>query len=749
MSTLITQPACAPPQFPLELSDRRKLTPEAVIQNYRRLMQEERDYHTRKCVEAGSRGVYTCSKCLHISLFFDGTGNNEENDTKTASPPHPSNIAKLYHATPEDPRRGYFTYYMPGVGTPFPKIGEPDYDGMGLANALGGENRINWALLRLVDALIHTLTGGYLDDGIARKEITAMTAHWPVTGEVPRRLVINRLLSPLVSKVQYHRPTLLGIKLFVYGFSRGAAEARTFVNWLTQLSPPQENGQYPSVITLLGLPVTVEFLGIIDTVPSVGLPSLVPGFNGHQGWSDNTQHLPDETAFPGFVKRCVHLVSAHEQRQCFPLDSVRRADGRYPSYATEVIYPGVHSDLGGGYPPGEQGKACGDVGLLLSQIPLHDMYAAAFEAGAPLAILPEHMPGQLAPLLAFRAFPPGFEEEFKLSHELIVRFNAWRTTLGIPDEEQPAPADGYHPVRLAQGLEHLVREQMGWLTAWRIGRYGKNTYLTQPFYLNQSYEDEDPKVLKANQDARIAEQKIRRRARMQKGGEEIQGLPDYDPRTEQRQTREAAAEFQADYFGRARDQNSWQQVVLDTIPGHAVYLMRNRDRKAEYEAMKYDGERLFPRLYRDKMGWVTVDTAGKLIMALFDDQVHDSRAWFMRESGVQQREMWAGYFLYRLIYFGLTTSRELSLVSVNRQLVGTSLVQGGVTVKQQDETTTGEERPERRFIAMNGDQIVAEPGALALWMPTTHAPALAESQKNIIRDKMFEHARRSIPEHWA
>lgn len=747
MPTLITQPACGPPQFPL--AGRRKLTPEAVMQNYKRLMQEERDYHTQKCVEAQSRGVYTCSQCLHISLFFDGTGNNEENDTRTAKPPHPTNVAKLYHATSEDRPRGYFNYYMPGVGAPFPKIGEPDYDGMGLANALGGENRINWALLRLVDALISTLTGGNLDDDVAKKEIFGMTAHLPFSGEVPRRLAINRLLSPLKAKVEHHRPTLLGIKLFVYGFSRGAAEARTFVNWLTQLPPPQENGQYPPVITLLGLPVTVEFLGIIDTVPSVGLPNLVPGFNGHQGWSDNTQHLPDEAAFPGFVKRCVHLVSAHEQRQCFPLDSVRRADGRYPAYATEVIYPGVHSDLGGGYPPGEQGKACDDIGLLLSQIPLHDMYAAAFEAGAPLAILPECIPEQLGAELAFRAFKTSAEAEFKLNKDMIMRFNAWRSTLSFPPETSAAQVDGYHPVRLAQGLEHLVREQMGWLTAWRIGRYGKNTYLTQPFYLHQTYEDEDPNVLKVHQDARLAEQKIRYRARMQKGGEEVQGLPDYDPKTEQRQSREAAAEFQADYFGWSRDQNSWQQVVLDSIPGHAVYLMRNRDRKTEYEAMKRDGERLFPRLYRDKMGWETFEATGKLIMALFDDQVHDSRAWFMRESGVQQREMWAGYFLYRLIYFGLTTSRELSLVSVNRQLVGTGIVRGGVTVKQQDVTATGEEQPERRFIAMNGEPVVAEHGALALWAPSTRAPALAELQKDIIGDKMFEHSKQLIQDLWA
>ncbi|MDK7838967.1 phospholipase effector Tle1 domain-containing protein, partial [Klebsiella pneumoniae] len=83
--------------------------------------------------------------------------------------------------------------------------------------------------------------------------------------------------------------------------------------------------------------------------------------------------LPDDETYGGLIKKCVHLVSGHEQRLCFPLDSVRRANGKYPPCAREVVYPGMHSDIGGGYPPGEQGKANGeDDSLLLSQIVLHD-----------------------------------------------------------------------------------------------------------------------------------------------------------------------------------------------------------------------------------------------------------------------------------------------------------------------------------------------------------------------------------------
>ncbi|MDW9256591.1 hypothetical protein C7S16_0831 [Burkholderia thailandensis] len=38
-------------------------------------------------------------------------------------------------------------------------------------------------------------------------------------------------------------------------------------------------------------------------------------------------------------------MSAHEVRQAFPLDSVR-VDKTYPGNCEEVVYPGVHSDVG-------------------------------------------------------------------------------------------------------------------------------------------------------------------------------------------------------------------------------------------------------------------------------------------------------------------------------------------------------------------------------------------------------------------
>ncbi len=56
----------------------------------------------------------------------------------------------------------------------------------------------------------------------------------------------------------------------------------------------------------------------------------------------------------------------------------------------------MHSDIGGGYPPGDQGKAnAKHDGYLLSQIVLHDLYSSAFSAGAPLKVNKFSLPESL------------------------------------------------------------------------------------------------------------------------------------------------------------------------------------------------------------------------------------------------------------------------------------------------------------------------------------------------------------------
>jgi hypothetical protein len=139
-----------------------------VTANYKRQIAEE-VCHQRGVDSKGQSQGFECCHSLHINLFFDGTNNNEFNDTKKD---HPSNIAKLFHASIQDDeakKNGYFSFYMPGVGTAFPEIGEMDYSASGLTFATGGEDRINWALIQVVSALSFALTTNRIDDGDAKK----------------------------------------------------------------------------------------------------------------------------------------------------------------------------------------------------------------------------------------------------------------------------------------------------------------------------------------------------------------------------------------------------------------------------------------------------------------------------------------------------------------------------------------------------------------------------------------------------
>ncbi|GAB3402764.1 hypothetical protein GCM10027361_03920 [Erwinia aphidicola] len=74
MSEIITDLAWYPPEFPgLE----RMPTQAALVgENCRKQDSEEQKYHDELCVAANRIVEPPCCKTLHISLFFDGTGNN-------------------------------------------------------------------------------------------------------------------------------------------------------------------------------------------------------------------------------------------------------------------------------------------------------------------------------------------------------------------------------------------------------------------------------------------------------------------------------------------------------------------------------------------------------------------------------------------------------------------------------------------------------------------------------------------------
>lgn len=369
-----------------------------------------------------------CQGQIHVAMFFDGTGNNISADLyqAPAGKEKPSNIARLFMTARDKPHDGYFAFYMPGVGTTFPEIGDKGGTLGGGAGA-GGEARILWALTRLVNAPYRYVTKGFLiDDGLA-KTITGNAGG--VTGGVMRKVIFNTWQQNLQTALAGRKPQVTQINLSVFGFSRGATEARAFVNWLYQLCQ-QENGGW----SFAGIALRTQFLGIFDTVASVGIAQLLPNTlraTGHMAWAD------DNLAIHPAVEQCEHYVAGHEVRACFPLDSVRRGKS-YPGNALEVMFPGSHSDVGGGY-------GSGDLGILPAQdsqmcvIPGRRMYDAARQAGVPL--------------LAFDQLTEQVQRLLTPTQQVINDFNAYLRDAKVA----PGPAEKMHRQHMALYLSHRFK----------------------------------------------------------------------------------------------------------------------------------------------------------------------------------------------------------------------------------------------------------------------------------------------------
>lgn len=368
-----------------------------------------------------------CEISIHIGVFFDGTGNNQDwvenadvnwrkglvhwwtnkprNNLTQLQQRCDSNVARLFRSYPDEPTEGYYPVYVPGVGTPFKEIGEDEPSGLGAAFGAGGDGRINYGMLHVLNSMYRAISGG-ARPLIAAPTVQALcstgraTIHprtrQPTIGrdrqEALRSVGMDRQGGLLMDashnshreaffKSQFAtlaariastpKPQLVEVFIDVFGFSRGAAQARTFCNWMDQLFQGDR---------LAGVKTHLRFLGLFDTVAAVGVGTAITSFtDGHQGWGD-APYL----RIPARVRHCEHLVAMHENRSAFPLEDLRMG-GAMPARCRQYRYPGMHSDVGGGYGPTDQGRGPGGQDSeKLSQIPLNHMFAAARAAKVPV-----------------------------------------------------------------------------------------------------------------------------------------------------------------------------------------------------------------------------------------------------------------------------------------------------------------------------------------------------------------------------
>ncbi|KGN74620.1 hypothetical protein HQ40_07465 [Porphyromonas gulae] len=267
---------------------------------------------------------------IRIGVFFDGTSNNKLNIREYRNPNQGqgwlsrkwhgfkrwssisyksdfSNVAKLsdFYLQEKKGDEYFGAVYIEGIATaPREKDTDPGGSDSILAAATGrGKYGINGKVER---------------------------ACQKVTEKIQEIILINSINK-------YKKTACL--RLDIFGFSRGAAAARRFVNCIEKESGFTANYQVclRKKLNQTNLPPVNKirpcFLGLFDTVSSYGL---------NLNFEDDVKQLTLGVPKPDMV---VQLVAADEYREKFALTRIKTANSK----SKELILPGEHCDIGGSH----------------------------------------------------------------------------------------------------------------------------------------------------------------------------------------------------------------------------------------------------------------------------------------------------------------------------------------------------------------------------------------------------------------
>ena len=271
---------------------------------------------------------------IKVAIFFDGTGNNENNTKKRIKDPY-------YMIMGHDPlgRRGSYKnaysnvallHFMHQKKVGDEKIVSVYMEGIGTTN--DGDDDIS---------------GGGFGSG--------------PTG-IPARVTegINRLTTRVKDFLIREKDSYLEeLTVYAFGFSRGAAAARHFCARRTD-----SRGRENNLCKVLGVDparVKLKFVGLFDTVSSfdenakedTSLSSLLGKAVRHKLFNDYSFRndvpelhllLDDPT-----LEKAVQLRAADEYRVNFSITTIESATSQHKGL--ELLLPGAHSDIGGGYQP--------------------------------------------------------------------------------------------------------------------------------------------------------------------------------------------------------------------------------------------------------------------------------------------------------------------------------------------------------------------------------------------------------------
>ncbi|MHC8330381.1 type VI secretion system tip protein TssI/VgrG [Pseudomonas sp. LB3P25] len=281
---------------------------------------------------------------LRIGMFFDGTGNNKANSETVAACYAPDvNLAEVA----EEIQKHCAAYGYDGNGS------SPDNSyGNDVSNIVRlyklYEDRVDETLLpEATKTSIAIYVEGIGTTSGGEDSRYSQATGTGETGVAARVEQSPALIMEQIRRLEEKNPGMKidRIEFDIFGFSRGAAAARHFANEvlkgeqniLAESLPAGSPVLSSNFNWRLKTDVTIKFIGLFDTVASIANPWVLDftGANSRNPFAN--LKLPDDCA-----NKVVHLVARDEVRENFALNSLGD---------TDLVLPGVHSDLGGGYLP--------------------------------------------------------------------------------------------------------------------------------------------------------------------------------------------------------------------------------------------------------------------------------------------------------------------------------------------------------------------------------------------------------------
>ncbi|TFK88070.1 hypothetical protein K466DRAFT_489675 [Polyporus arcularius HHB13444] len=251
--------------------------------------------------------ITTTEEPRTLVLCFDGTG-NELGD-------HNTNVAQFFKLLKGDDESQQKVYYQPGIGTS-------------------------------ANPRLHTAFGQ------ASSKALNMAVAWSIDSHIVPHFLVDNYKA--------------GDKICLFGFSRGAYTARALAGMLhkvgllrlgnthdidnaydlylrTDALASEDSAVFKDFYSIN---VDIQFIGVWDTVCSVGIPE---------------KHFPFTASCP-FVRTFRHALSLDERRVKFKADH-HDASGLHKTDVKEVWFAGCHADVGGGSVANEEQHSLARISL--------------------------------------------------------------------------------------------------------------------------------------------------------------------------------------------------------------------------------------------------------------------------------------------------------------------------------------------------------------------------------------------------